>query len=71
VSSELKESDATFEEETGEHSTIGRFEHEWKIIVDFGQFMFGLANTGVQFTYIGVATWVVLWALGYCCLLYL
>lgn len=52
-----------FEEDPVESSTIARFEHEWKIVVDFGLFMFGLANTGVQFTSIGAATWVVLGAL--------
>jgi len=52
-----------FEEEAGDRSTIARFEHEWKVFVDFGLFMFGLANTGVQFTSIGAATWVVLGAL--------
>jgi Na+:H+ antiporter, NhaA family len=52
-----------FEEDYEDRSTIHRFEHEWKVIVDFGLFMFGLANTGVQFTSIGPATWVVLGAL--------
>ena len=52
-----------FEEDAADHSTIARFEHEWKVVVDFGLFMFGLANTGVQFTSIGRATWVVLGAL--------
>lgn len=52
-----------FEEEIGDRSTVARFEHEWKVVVDFGLFMFGLANTGVQFTSIGDATWVVLGAL--------
>ncbi len=58
-----KETLHLFEEETGDHSTIALFENEWKIVVDFGLFMFGLANTGVQFTSIGDATWVVLGAL--------
>ena len=49
-----------FEEDTGDHSAMSRFEHEWKIIVDFGMFMFGLANAGVRFTSIGDATWLVL-----------
>jgi NhaA family Na+:H+ antiporter len=52
-----------FEEDRSDRSTIARFEHEWKIIVDFGLFMFGLANTGVLLTSIGAATWVVLGAL--------
>jgi NhaA family Na+:H+ antiporter len=52
-----------FEEDMADYSTIARFEQEWKIIVDFGLFMFGLANTGVQITSIGEATWIVLGAL--------
>jgi Na+:H+ antiporter, NhaA family len=52
-----------FEEDIRDRSTISRFEHEWKVVVDFGLFMFGLANTGVRFTSIGAATLVVLGAL--------
>ncbi len=52
-----------FEEDTADRSTIARFEHEWKIIVDFGLFMFGLANAGVAFSQVGMPTWLVLAAL--------
>ncbi|WP_366922409.1 Na+/H+ antiporter NhaA [Metallumcola ferriviriculae] len=47
------------EEEEEEHSTLARFEHEWKVIVDFGLFFFGLSNAGVQLSGIGAATWLV------------
>ncbi|HZV81795.1 MAG TPA: Na+/H+ antiporter NhaA [Geobacteraceae bacterium] len=49
-----------FEDDPGDRSTLARFEHEWKIMVDFGLFAFGLANAGVQLTEIGNATWLVL-----------
>jgi NhaA family Na+:H+ antiporter len=52
-----------FEEDIGDHATIARFEHEWKTIVDFGLFLFGLANAGVGFSQIGTATWLVLLSL--------
>ena len=49
-----------FEEDSGDHSTLGEFEHQWKVIVDFGLFMFGLANAGVVFTSVGTPTVLVL-----------
>lgn len=49
-----------FEEDPRDLSPLGSFEHEWKVVVDFGLFMFGLANAGVEFSGIGVATWLVL-----------
>lgn len=52
-----------FEEDITDRSTIAQFEHEWKIIVDFGLFMFGLANAGVAFSQVNTATWLVLAAL--------
>jgi NhaA family Na+:H+ antiporter len=52
-----------FEEDPKDFSTLARFEQEWKIIVDFGLFMFGLANAGVAFSAVGPATWLVLCAL--------
>jgi Na+:H+ antiporter, NhaA family len=55
----LRESKHVFEEDPHDRSTLARFEHEWKIIVDFGLFMFGLANAGVAFTGVGTATWLV------------
>jgi NhaA family Na+:H+ antiporter len=55
-----RETSHLFEEDLQDLSTLSRFEHEWKIIVDFGLFMFGLANAGVQFSEFGAATWIVL-----------
>jgi NhaA family Na+:H+ antiporter len=55
----MKEDKHLFEEDPADFSTLARFEHEWKIIVDFGLFMFGLTNAGVRFTEIGTATWLV------------
>jgi NhaA family Na+:H+ antiporter len=55
----LRESKHVFEEDPHDRSTLARFEHEWKIIVDFGLFMFGLANAGVAFSGVGTATWLV------------
>lgn len=52
-----------FEEDLADRSAIGQFEQEWKIIVEFGLFMFGLANAGVEFSRIGTATWLVITAL--------
>lgn len=52
-----------FEEDQGDRSTLARFEHEWKVLVDFGMFIFGLANAGVAFSGRGTATWLVLLAL--------
>lgn len=49
-----------FEEDPGDRSTLGEFEHHWKVIVDFGLFMFGLANAGVVFTSVGTPTVLVL-----------
>ncbi|MBI5447012.1 MAG: Na+/H+ antiporter NhaA [Deltaproteobacteria bacterium] len=49
-----------FEESPRETSTLARFEHEWKLIVDFGLFLFGLANAGVQVSTAGPGTWLVL-----------
>ena len=58
-----KESKHLFDEDTADRSAMGRFEHEWKIVVDFGMFMFGLANAGVEFHLIGTATWLVLFSM--------
>jgi len=49
-----------FEDDPRDHSTMHQFELEWKVVVDFGMFMFGLVNAGVRFTSIGDATWLVL-----------
>jgi len=55
-----KEKNLLFEEDPGDHSPMHQFEHEWKVVVDFGLFMFGLANAGVEFSSIGSVTWIVL-----------
>lgn len=51
--------EAAFDVPTDEHSTLSTFEHEWKVIVDFGLLFFGLVNAGVQFAAVGPATWLV------------
>ena len=58
-----RESKHIFEEDPRDYSTLAKFEHEWKIVVDFGLFMFGLANAGVQLSEFGAATWIVLGSL--------
>jgi NhaA family Na+:H+ antiporter len=58
-----RESTHLFEEDPGDYSTLSRFEHEWKVVVDFGLFLFGLANAGVEFARLGMVTWIVLGAL--------
>ncbi|NMA14530.1 MAG: Na+/H+ antiporter NhaA, partial [Clostridia bacterium] len=52
-----------FEADIHEHSTLTRFEHDWRIFIDFGLFFFGLSNAGVQFSEFGVPTWLVFCAL--------
>jgi Na+:H+ antiporter, NhaA family len=52
-----------FEEDPEDVSTLAMFEHEWKVVVDFGLFMFGLANAGVRLSSVGTVTWLVLSAL--------
>lgn len=49
-----------FEENLADRSTLAEFEHHWKVIVDFGLFMFGLANAGVVFSSVGRPTVLVL-----------
>lgn len=55
-----RETGHLFEIETEEHSSLASFEHDWKIIIDFGLFFFGLTNAGVEFSEIGVLTWLIL-----------
>jgi Na+:H+ antiporter, NhaA family len=52
--------DTVFDVAPEEHSTLSTFEHQWKIVVDFGLLLFGLANAGVQFSGMGTVTWLVL-----------
>jgi len=55
-----RETKHIFEEDLSDHSPLARFEHEWKVVVDFGMFMFGLANAGVEFASVGTVSWLVL-----------
>lgn len=43
-----------------ELSPLLQFEHEWKMVIDFGLFFFGLANAGVAFSEMGAPTLLVL-----------
>ncbi len=52
-----------FEEDPEDYSALSRFEIEWKLLVDFGLFMFGLANAGVVFSAANTVTWLVLCSL--------
>lgn len=52
-----------FEDDPADYSTLSLFEREWKVVVDLGLFIFGLANAGVEFTNVGTVTWLVLAAL--------
>lgn len=54
-----KERKQLFEDDPHDRSTLATFEHEWKVFVDFGLFMFGLANAGVPFSSMGTVTWFV------------
>ena len=44
-------------------STLERFKYQWDIIVDFGLFMFGLTNAGINFYLFHTVTWLVLFSL--------
>lgn len=55
-----KEHKHFFEEDPADRTTLARFEHEWKVLVDFGLFMFSLSNAGVQFSSMGTVTTIVL-----------
>jgi len=52
-----------FDEDPRDLSTLSRFERDWKVIVDFGLFLFGLANAGVAACGIQALTWIVFFAL--------
>ena len=54
---------SVYEVPEDEHSTLSDFEHEWKVVVDFGLLLFGLTNSGVQFTSVGTVTWLVFFSL--------
>lgn len=55
-----KEHKHLFEEDSSDRSPLAQFEHEWKVFVDFGLFMFSLSNAGVQFSSMGTVTILVL-----------
>jgi NhaA family Na+:H+ antiporter len=55
--------ETVFDEEQIAPSTLQKFEHDWKVIVDFGLFLFGLCNAGVKFSAVGPITAIVLLAL--------
>ncbi|MBI5441666.1 MAG: Na+/H+ antiporter NhaA, partial [Deltaproteobacteria bacterium] len=55
-----RETGHLFEEDPRERSPLARFEQEWRVIVDFGLFFFGLANAGVPLSGMGTGTWLVL-----------
>lgn len=55
-----KEHKHLFEEDASDRTTLALFEHEWKVFVDFGLFMFSLSNAGVQFSSMGTVTALVL-----------
>lgn len=44
-------------------STLKHFEHDWKVFVDLGLFLFGIANAGVAFTQIDNLSWIILLSL--------
>lgn len=58
-----KEHKHLFEDDPKDLSPLSRFEHEWKVFVDFGLFMFSLSNAGVQFSSMGTVTFLVLLSL--------
>lgn len=48
-----------YEDDPSDQTPMAKFEHEWKVIVDFGLLMFGISNAGVEFSEISTATWLV------------
>ncbi len=55
-----RETRPLFEEDPQDRSTLSGFERDWKVPVDLGLFLFGLANAGVRLSSVGNATWLVL-----------
>lgn len=45
------------------HSTIDKFEHDFKPFVDYGLFFFGLSNAGVEFSSVSALTFILFFAL--------
>lgn len=58
-----RESMHIFEENRADRTPLANFEHDWKLVVDLGLFLFALANAGVGFASAGTATWLVLFSL--------
>lgn len=58
-----KETLHLFEDDPKALSTLTNFEHNWKIVVEFGLFFFGISNAGVEFSEISTVTWLVFLAL--------
>lgn len=56
----IRADEIPFDVEREDNSPLAQFEHEWKVIVDFGLLMFGLTNAGVEFSSVGAVTWIVL-----------
>ena len=54
-----REREHFFDVDPKDLSPLSRFEHDWKLFVDLGLFMFGLVNGGVAFEQLGSATWLV------------
>ncbi|MCB9623962.1 MAG: Na+/H+ antiporter NhaA [Sandaracinus sp.] len=54
---------AEYHDDHVETDTLNRFEHAFRLPVDFGLFFFGLCNAGVTLGSVGSATWAVLVAL--------
>ncbi|HIG86326.1 MAG TPA: sodium:proton antiporter [Planctomycetes bacterium] len=42
-----------------QHSTLENYEHQTKLFVDFGLFFFAMGNAGVEFSSVGLMTWVI------------
>jgi Na+:H+ antiporter, NhaA family len=52
--------DTVFDVAADERSVLSNFEHEWKVVVDFGLLLFGVANAGVRFSNVSTVTGLVL-----------
>jgi NhaA family Na+:H+ antiporter len=56
---DINQCEHLYEEDPDDRNALAVFEHEWKVIVDFGLLMFGISNAGVEFSKISTATWLV------------
>lgn len=55
--------DITDIDDTDDERALEKFNRQWKPVVDFGMFFFGLCNAGVEFSAIGMPTFLVTIAL--------